>query len=318
MPYKTNADLPKEISNVLPTEAQSRWREVFNDTMQRHDSEGRAMATAWRVVGQGWKKGTAGRWVRKADESFTPPEAVRNAARRGLELREKYGRGGLTTQEAGAQGIGSGVARARDLAAGKAVSEQTIRRMVAFFARHEKNKDSKMPNGEPGAGYVAWRLWGGDPGRGWATTIRDRLDREEVGKTAEEAWRHDVTIAKVDMERHLVFGWANVAVRKDGEQIVDRQDDVMDMADLEPAAYQFNLDFRKTGEMHKGGAKGDLIESFVVTPEKLAKMGLAQDALPQGWWVGFFVPDDAVMKRVHDGTYKMFSIQGRALREEVK
>ena len=34
-------------------------------------------------------------------ESFSPPSSVRSAARRGLELRKKHGKGGLTTQEAG-------------------------------------------------------------------------------------------------------------------------------------------------------------------------------------------------------------------------
>jgi hypothetical protein len=46
----------------------------------------------------------------------------------------------LTTQEAGKQGIGSGVARATSLANGEKVSYETIKRMAAFFSRHEKNK----------------------------------------------------------------------------------------------------------------------------------------------------------------------------------
>jgi hypothetical protein len=92
---------------------------------------------------------------------------VRSAARRGLELRKKYGKGGLTTQEAGKQGIGSGVARASDLASGSALSYATIKRMSAFFSRHEKNKSG----GEDDAGYIAWLLWGGDAGRAWANRI---------------------------------------------------------------------------------------------------------------------------------------------------
>lgn len=96
--------------------------------------------------------------------SHVPPEPVRAAARRGLELRRKYGRGGLTTHEAGKQGIGSGVARASNLAAGDAVSTATLRRMVAFFNRHRKNK----AGGEDDAGHIAWLLWGGDPGEAWA------------------------------------------------------------------------------------------------------------------------------------------------------
>ena len=100
-------------------------------------------------------------------ESFSPPSSVRAAARRGLELRKKHGKGGLTTQEAGKQGIGSGVARAGDLAGGSGISFATIKRMAAFFSRHEKNKSG----GENDAGYIAWQLWGGDAGRSWANRI---------------------------------------------------------------------------------------------------------------------------------------------------
>ena len=100
-------------------------------------------------------------------ESFSPPSSVRAAARRGLELRKKHGKGGLTTQEAGKQGIGSGVARASNLAGGSALSYETIKRMAAFFSRHEKNKSG----GEDDAGYIAWLLWGGDSGRAWANRI---------------------------------------------------------------------------------------------------------------------------------------------------
>jgi hypothetical protein len=112
----------------------------------------------------------------KAAPSYAPPQAVRDAARRGLELREKHGRGGLTTQEAGQQGIGSGVARATNLANGDNVSLETIRRMRAFFARHEKNK----AGGEDDAGYIAWQLWGGDAGRDWVDRVLREVDKPET------------------------------------------------------------------------------------------------------------------------------------------
>lgn len=111
-----------------------------------------------------------------AKGTHTPPEDVRSAARRGLALREKHGKGGLTTQEAGKQGIGSGVARARDLAGGKALSTATLKRMLAFFARHEKNKSG----GEDDAGYIAWLLWGGDAGRAWARRELAALEKGDV------------------------------------------------------------------------------------------------------------------------------------------
>ena len=105
-------------------------------------------------------------------EGFAPPKAVQAAARRGLELRKKHKKGGLTSQEAGKEGIGSGVVRASNLANGKKVSAATLRRMSAFFSRHEKNKSG----GEDDAGFIAWLLWGGDPGRAWASRTLKMLE----------------------------------------------------------------------------------------------------------------------------------------------
>ena len=105
-------------------------------------------------------------------ESFAPPSSVRAAARRGLELRKKHGKGGLTTQEAGKQGIGSGVARATSLANGEKVSYETIKRMSAFFSRHEKN----FAGGEDDAGFISMLLWGGRGGGQWARSIINRVE----------------------------------------------------------------------------------------------------------------------------------------------
>ena len=120
--------------------------------------------------------GSCGKKTLRGDaESFSPPLAVRAAARRGLELRKKYGKGGLTTQEAGKQGIGSGVARATSLANGESVSYETIKRMAAFFSRHEKNKSG----GEDDAGFVAWQLWGSDAGRTWANRVIKMVEKRQ-------------------------------------------------------------------------------------------------------------------------------------------
>lgn len=104
-------------------------------------------------------------------DSYSPPEAARNNAKRGLELRRKYGRGGLSNSQASEQGIGSGVQRATNLANGSALSLDTIKRMHAFFERHEKNKDTPP---EEGNGKIAWLLWGGDAARSWARGILRR------------------------------------------------------------------------------------------------------------------------------------------------
>jgi hypothetical protein len=90
------------------------------------------------------------------------PVEVAAVAKRGLENRRKYGRGGTLV----------GARRASQLAGREVVSIETIKRMVAYFERHEV--DLEAPAARPGhpdypsAGRIAWDLWGGAPGRAWA------------------------------------------------------------------------------------------------------------------------------------------------------
>jgi len=126
------------------------------------------------------------------------------------------------------------------------------------------------------------------------------------------------TVAKVDEDQRLVFGWASVSISKDGSQLVDLQDDIIDPADLETAAYDFMLYSRGVDEMHRGRVKGQMVESLVVTPDKLAAMGLeAKNAPRAAWWVGFKLDPDAFAK-VKSGDYKMFSIECSATPEQVE
>ena len=102
----------------------------------------------------------------RGDKSYRPPEAVRAAAQRALEVRR--------TKPASQRGMTAvGISRARDLAAGRAVSEETIRRMVSYFARHEVDKEGSTWK-DQGKGWQAWHGWGGDAGRAWAEkTLRE-------------------------------------------------------------------------------------------------------------------------------------------------
>lgn len=64
--------------------------------------------------------------------------------------------------------------------------------------------------------------------------------------------------------------------------------------------------------------KGKLIESCVFTEEKQRAMGIPPGTIPIGWWIGFKISDDDAWERVKNGTYKMFSIEGKANREPVE
>lgn len=104
------------------------------------------------------------------------PADVAEVAKRGLEARERYGRGGTLV----------GARRARQLAEREVVSIETIKRMLNYFSRHAV--DLEAPAARPGhpdypsAGRIAWELWGGAPGRAWARrqlTVWERVQREE-------------------------------------------------------------------------------------------------------------------------------------------
>lgn len=125
-------------------------------------------------------------------------------------------------------------------------------------------------------------------------------------------------IMKSDDDKMLAFGWASVAMRVDGEVIEDWQKDIIEPEELEHAAYEFVRLYREGGEMHERGGAAVLIESVVFTEEKMQAMGIPSGTLPIGWWIGFKVTDEDVWKKVKDGTYQMFSIEGTAERVQAE
>jgi len=114
------------------------------------------------------------------DLDLRPTESMANNARRGLELRRKFGRGGTAV----------GVARARDLANRKELSPETIGRMYSFFSRHEVDKKGKDWNNSerPSNGKIAWLLWGGDSGYAWARSKWNAIQRIRAQKSNDSVW----------------------------------------------------------------------------------------------------------------------------------
>ena len=141
-----------------------------------------------------------------------------------------------------------------------------------------------------------------------------------IGQGWDSSHENEYTITKIDEDKRLVFGWASVSITVDGEQVEDRQHDLIDPEDLEAAVYEYVLNFRDSGEEHIPTLrkKGKLVESCVFTEEKQKAMGIPDGVLPIGWWIGFKIEDDAAWEKVKNGTYKMFSIEGKAHREPVQ
>jgi hypothetical protein len=131
-----------------------------------------ALAKADTVLRFGDVRASAG------NSQNVPPQGVQEAAKRGLEMRRKYGRGGTAV----------GVARARDLSNGRAVSDETVKRMKAYFDRHQPDQKAKGFNygekGYPSAGLVAHLLWGGDAGYSWAKKLVRSMNSEKKVKSS--------------------------------------------------------------------------------------------------------------------------------------
>lgn len=85
------------------------------------------------------------------------PDAVKNNAKRGIELNEENGNKCATQV---------GKVRAQQLAQGEPISEETIKRMYSYLSRAETYYDSSDDNTD--CGYISFLLWGGKSALSWS------------------------------------------------------------------------------------------------------------------------------------------------------
>jgi len=98
-------------------------------------------------------------------ESYTDyPSGVKNNAKRGLELNEKVNNKCATQV---------GKVRAQQLAQGKAISVETIKRMYSYLSRAEEYYDE---GDTKACGTISYLLWGGKAGLRWANKKLKELD----------------------------------------------------------------------------------------------------------------------------------------------
>ena len=145
-----------------------------------------------------------------------PTEEMASEAERGLAWREEFGRGGTEV----------GVARARDIKNRANLSPETVQRMVSYFARHEIDKEaegfSPGEEGYPSAGRIAWALWGGDPGKGWANRKSEELDREDEGRNMDKVEERHV-VAVVEDEATVTVTFAKSEYDMDESEEADEE-----------------------------------------------------------------------------------------------
>ena len=170
MPYDQNTELPASVRSALPAEAQTQFRGAFNSASESGYSENRAFQIAWGAVKRNWKKGPDGKWVEKAD-TYKPTAAMASNARRALEVRAEK-----PPSQRGMTAVG--LARARQLINRENLSLNTVKRMKAFFDRHQKDKQGATWS-QKGKGWQAWMGWGGDEGWSWSKQIVRQANSED-------------------------------------------------------------------------------------------------------------------------------------------
>ena len=213
-------------------------------------------------------------------DGHVPPQGVRDNAQRGLDLRSEFGRGGTAV----------GIARARDLARGAAISYDTIKRMNSFFARHEVDKKGENwgNRSNPSNGYIAWLLWGGDAGWSWAKKVIRSQEAKEKSTMANLTTSY-FQIEKADRNADgtlRVFGKAT-----DDSLDIDQQ--ICDGDWLERAMPHWFKSGGNIREQHSNIAAG------VATEYELKK---------DGHYITALVVDPVSVKKVETGVLKGFSV----------
>ena len=138
------------------------------------------------------------------DINFTIPAGVKKQAQIGLDWSKEYNRGGTSV----------GKNTANYLLNNSQVSPEKARHIARYFPRHAvdlRTPANSKPgaDGYPGAGLIAWKLWGGNEGWRWAQKIVDAMNRRDGVKAMPDelqagdfvAWRASGGRAQGKIER---------------------------------------------------------------------------------------------------------------------
>lgn len=133
------------------------------------------------------------------------------------------------------------------------------------------------------------------------------------------------SVTKTDGCNQIVGGWFSV-FKVDGEDVVDSDNEIIDMASYNDAYIDFSKNYRDANFDHEGAIKGTLIDNILIDSVEMAKMLVAEIT-------GMAPEDIPVVKLGHFGSFQihdkddyaevvaskhMFSIEGTCTREVIE
>ena len=155
------------IEGYFADKAERPKDQTINDLAKIEEEEAQELLSQVRGIIRNDKRYKSGK--RLIFESFSDyPDAVKNNAKRGIELNKKVNNKCATDV---------GKIRAQQLAQGKAISEQTVSRMYSFLSRAE---EYYKPEDKEACGTISYLLWGGLAGKRYAEKKLKELGKLEL------------------------------------------------------------------------------------------------------------------------------------------
>ena len=233
---------------------------------------------------------------------MTPPSGARREAKQALEWRRLHGRGGTAV----------GVARARDISNGVNLSESTVRRMKAYFDRHDGDQKAEGfrhgEDGYPSAGRISWGLWGGDSGRAWAERKVASLNSRSYGQDREKATIDVQGESRMDNVERRFISSVESAEKPDFLEIEERADPSTGVKNTYLVGYA-----AKFGE--DSVLLGDFIERIEPSAFDIVKAGKDKNGKPLATR-GLFNHDPNYLIARYPNTMKL-TVDAKGLRYEM-
>ena len=147
-----------------------------------------------------------------------PNDGMKSEAKKGLDWRKEFGRGGTRI----------GAERANQILNNENLSDETIKRMFSFFSRHEVDKKAEgfrpSEEGYPSNGRIAWALWGGDAGYSWSRRLVEQMKEEKSMENKED--RHILNVTETD--ESVVVEYAKHEAEEEVEEVSEEIEDVVE------------------------------------------------------------------------------------------
>jgi hypothetical protein len=228
------------------------------------------------------------------------PSLIRENAQAALDYIEKSGNPkGCMTQV--------GKVRAQQLAQGKPISIETVKRMKSYISRHKVDLETSKSY-ESSCGRLAMDAWGGVEALPWVERTIEQY----------ENMSSESTFSVFNAEQKLVIGPAMIP-----DKMIIRRNEITGeiyyvyftaetIKKLQQKFMQEKL-LDKTNIEHgrKFLNNVDVVESWIIEDQEKDKQQVFGMDYPKGtWMITMKVNDDSTWEKVKDGKLKGFSVQG--------